>query len=125
MLVSGLNLASLALQEEKIHVDGMTIPTKGDRDEKIRNIRTGFINRLHLNRPWAYNLGFCEVLNFINVLFQLYLVDWFLGGVFINLGTDIQNNGFADKMEKLFPKVKTCLFCFNQFHFIASNGLNH
>ncbi|XP_051153949.1 innexin inx7 [Leptopilina boulardi] len=113
MLISGLNLASLALQEEKIEVEGMSIPTKGDRDDKIRQIRTGFINRLHLNRPWAYYLGFCEVLNFINVLFQLYFTDWFLGGTFLNLGTDIQNNGFnhrLDRLDEVFPKVTKCTF---------------
>ena len=108
MLVSGLHLASLAIRDEKIEVDGMTIPTRGDRDEKIRQIRTGFINRLHLNRPWAYYLGFCEVLNFTNVLAQIYLTNWFLGGAFLNLGSDVQEAGFNHKMnplDEIFPKV--------------------
>ena len=108
MLVSGLQLAALALQDEKIEVNGMRIPTRGDRDEKIREIRAAFINRLHLNRPWAYYLGLYEVLNFINILTQIYLTDWFLGGAFLGLGNELKEADFGGKMnplDEIFPKV--------------------
>lgn len=111
MLVSGLHMASLSLSEEELKVnDKMMVPSKRDRDEKIQQIRTGFINRLHLNRPWAYGLGFCEVLNFTNAIVQIYVTDWFLGGAFLGLGqavTEPLTNDKMDPLDVVFPKVKT------------------
>jgi len=109
MLVSGLHMASLLLSETEIKVnDNIKVPSRKERDEKIQQIRTGFINRLHLNRPWAYSLAFCEILNFINVIMQIYLTDWFLGGAFLSLGRLVSEPVSKDKMDPLdvvFPKV--------------------
>ncbi|XP_012538838.2 innexin inx7 isoform X2 [Monomorium pharaonis] len=90
LLVSGLHMASLSLNETEIKVnDKLNVPSIKDRDEKIQGIRTAFINRLHLNRPWAYGLMFCELLNFVNLIMQIYLTDWFLGGAFMDLGRSV------------------------------------
>jgi len=109
MLVSGLHMASLSLNETEIQVnDKMKVPSKKERDEKIQQIRIGFINRLHLNRPWAYTLTLCEIMNFINVIMQIYLTDWFLGGAFLGLGQAISEPLSKEKMNPLdiiFPKV--------------------
>lgn len=108
MLVSGLHMASLSLSETEIKInDNMKVPSRKDRDEKVQQIRTGFINRLHLNRPWAYSLIFCELLNLVNVIVQIYLTDWFLGGAFLGLGQSVSETS-KDKMDPLdivFPKV--------------------
>lgn len=83
--------------------------SKDECDEKIRQIRHAFLNRIHLNRPWAYYLGLCEVLNFINVLLQIYLTDWFLGGAFLGLGQMLANRGSeegqVEPLDIVFPKV--------------------
>jgi len=109
MLVSGLHMASLSLNEQELKVnDDLKVPSKTERDEKIQQIRTGFINRLHLNRPWAYGLGFCEVLNFTNVIMQIYLTDWFLAGAFLGLGqavTEPLPKDRTDPLDIVFPKV--------------------
>lgn len=108
MLVSGLHMASLLLSETELKInDDVKVPSRKDRDEKIQQIRTGFINRLHLNRPWAYSLLLCELLNFVNVFMQIYLTDWFLGGAFLGLGR-LVSEASKDKMDPLdivFPKV--------------------
>lgn len=112
-LVSGLHMASLALRETPLHTqNNMDVPSKGERDEKIRQIREGFLQRIHLNRPWAYSLGLCEVLNFINVLMQIYLTDWFLGGTFLGLGKAVEEHtpGEVDPLDVVFPKVTKCVF---------------
>ncbi|CAL7949272.1 unnamed protein product [Xylocopa violacea] len=113
-LVSGLHMASLALHETSLKTEnGMTIMSVNERDEKIRQIRQSFLNRIHLNRPWAYYLGLCEVLNFINVLMQIYLTDWFLGGAFLGLGHSMAedgSNGKVDPLDVVFPKVTKCIF---------------
>ncbi|KAH0949348.1 hypothetical protein HN011_010117 [Eciton burchellii] len=114
MLVSGLHMASLSLSEQELKVnDNMKVPSKMERDEKIQQIRIGFINRLHLNRPWAYGLGFCEVINFMNTIIQIYVTDWFLGGAFLGLGQAVVEPLPKDKTDPLdivFPKVTKCIF---------------
>ncbi|XP_017767584.1 PREDICTED: innexin inx7-like [Eufriesea mexicana] len=113
-LVSGLHLASLGLRETPLQTqNGVTVPSKLECDEKIVQIRQAFINRIHLNRPWAYYLGLCEVLNFINVLSQIYLTDWFLGGAFLNLAQSVGQAGsdtVLDQLDIVFPKVTKCTF---------------
>ncbi|XP_033330437.2 innexin 7 [Megalopta genalis] len=113
-MVSGLHLSSLALQDEPMKLDNdVVIPSKKNRDDKIRQIRVAFVNRIHLNRPWAYYLGLCEVLNFINVLAQIYLTDKFLGGAFLGLGHALggdKSHGEMDVLDVVFPKVTKCRF---------------
>ncbi|XP_054016717.1 innexin inx7 [Hylaeus anthracinus] len=114
-LVTGLRMASMSLHDTPLTTDnGITVPSKQERDDKIRQIRVAFLNRIHLNRPWAYYLGLCEVLNFLNVLVQIYLTDWFLGGAFLGLGQsladDKYNSRMMDALDVTFPKVTKCLF---------------
>ncbi|XP_034195872.1 innexin 7 isoform X1 [Osmia lignaria lignaria] len=113
-LVSGLHMASLALREKSFKTDnGISVLSTSERDDKIRQIRVAFLNRVHLNRPWAYYLGLCEVLNFINVLVQIYVTDWFLGGAFLGLGQAVaagSANGEMDPLDVVFPKVTKCVF---------------
>lgn len=112
-MVSGLQLSNLALRDEPMKIDDkVTIPSKKDRNEKIRQIRIAFVNRIHLNRPWAYYLGLCEVLNFINVLVQIYVTDRFLGGAFLGLGHSVGDkaHGEMDVLDVVFPKVTKCRF---------------
>lgn len=114
MLVSGLHMASLALHDEGIKTDnGIEIPSKKDRDSKIQQIRTAFIQRLHINSAWSYYLALCEVLNFLNVIMQIYLTDWFLGGAFLGLGKLASDDSYSGRMSPLdivFPKVTKCTF---------------
>lgn len=113
-LVSGLHMASLSLSETEIKVnDNLKVPSKNERDERIQQIRIGFINRLHLNRPWAYWLTLCEILNFANVIGQIYFTDFFLRGAFLRLGQAITEPMSKDKINPLdivFPKVTKCIF---------------
>ncbi|XP_024942810.1 innexin inx7 isoform X2 [Cephus cinctus] len=114
VLVSGLHVASLALgDKETIVNDRLTIPSKNFRGERIWQIRQAFINRLHINKPWAYYLGLCELLNFVNVLMQIYITDKFLGGTFLGLADTIADGTYTDHMDPLdivFPKVTKCTF---------------
>ncbi|XP_031828953.1 innexin 7 [Nomia melanderi] len=113
-LVSGLHMACLALNETPMSINkNVTVPSKQDKDDKIRQLRVAFVNRIHLNRPWAYYLGLCEVLNFINVLVQIYLTDKFLGGAFLGLGQALaadRTNGQSNVLDVVFPKMTKCIF---------------
>ena len=116
MLVSGLHMASMASSDKAVKIDGQkSVPTHAEREANFEKIRQAFLNRIHVNRPWAYYLSFCEVLNFINVLAQIYITDSFLGGAFMNLGpsiVDYKSNGddTTNPLDVVFPKITKCTF---------------
>jgi len=59
---------------------------------------------------------FCELLNLINVFYQIYFTDMFLGYQFTNFGRDVlavseqDLHSRVDPMDKVFPKVAKCQF---------------
>jgi len=68
------------------------------------------------HREWALKFFFCECLNFINVVGQIYLTDRFLGGQFTKYGTevlemvDMDPEERTDPMSRVFPRMTKCLF---------------
>ena len=56
------------------------------------------------------------MLNFVNVIGQMYFVNFFLGGVFMTYGTDVLNfinmedEDRSDPMMEVFPRVTKCTF---------------
>ena len=56
---------------------------------------------------------FCEALNLANVVLQLYLMNFFLGGQFFDYGMDVLRvselpiEERVDPMSKVFPKVSS------------------
>ena len=76
---------------------------------------------LSLHRPsrrgtYFLKFVFCEILNFINVIGQIYLTDLFLGYQFTKFGRDVfaqsemDLNTREDPMHRVFPKVAKCRF---------------
>jgi len=59
---------------------------------------------------------FCEMLNFVNVIGQLYFMNFFLGGQFFDYGVDVLRvselpiEERVDPLSKVFPKVTKCTF---------------
>lgn len=51
-----------------------------------------------------------EVTNLLHVMFQIWIVNMFLNGQFISLGSNVIGyddwDGIADPLETIFPKVK-------------------
>lgn len=58
----------------------------------------------------------CEFLNLINIVGQIYFMDFFLGGEFTKYGTDVlamtekAPEEREDPMARVFPKVTKCTF---------------
>ena len=65
----------------------------------------------------------CEVLNFVNVIMQIFLIDVFLGGAFSSFGLDVLRHSEmnpeerTDPMIRIFPRMTKC-----NFHFYGSSG---
>jgi hypothetical protein len=75
-----------------------------------------FLTNLHHQDFYAIKFFFCEVLNFANVIGQIYFMDTFLGGEFTTYGADVvrftelEPEDRVDPMAKVFPKVTKCTF---------------
>jgi len=82
-----------------------------DRVDKIHKIYNKFVGR---NTPYAFKFFFCEALNLLNVIFNSWLVNYFLEGRFSNYGLrvvqSLSSTHFDDPMRELFPKLTTCQF---------------
>ncbi len=86
------------------------------KQDKISGIVKYF--RLHRGTHKSYALKYflCEILNFANVIAQIYFLDFFLGYEFRTYGLDVVNfsemepEDRQDPMHTVFPKVTKCTF---------------
>lgn len=75
-----------------------------------------FATNLHTQNFYAIRFFICEALNFINVVGQIYFMDFFLDGEFTNYGADVirftemEPEDREDPMSRVFPKVTKCTF---------------
>jgi len=87
--------------------------TKTDRRMAAVNY---FIRTVGTHQLYVAKYVFCEALNFVNLLLQMYFMDFFLGGQFSTYGLDVlavSEEPFeerTDPMSKVFPKVTKCTF---------------
>lgn len=95
------------------------IENDDSRDEKVTQLAEYMRERMKNSkehRSWAMKFFFCEVLNFINVVGQIYLTNLFLGGEFTKYGTQVLNFPYEDSenrvdpMSRIFPKMTKCTF---------------
>ena len=67
--------------------------------------------RFNNHNSYTFRFFFCELLNFINVVGQIYFMDFFLGGEFTTYGSDVlamsefPQEDRSDPMSAVFPKV--------------------
>ena len=68
------------------------------------------------HNSYAYQFIFCEFLNLVNIICQMYFMDQFFNGHFRTYGSELLtvSNMEADKrvdpMAKIFPKLSKCTF---------------
>ncbi|XP_061717961.1 innexin inx7-like [Cydia pomonella] len=114
-LVDGLQYASIAIQDgDDITVKGNTVPSQKSLDKKLDIIRKDIIMRLRITRTWSVWLVAMEIVNMLQVILQVYVVNCFLNGQFLDLGPKVVGFGnwdfIADPLETVFPKVTKCIF---------------
>jgi len=75
-----------------------------------------FHSNLSHQNFYAFRFFVCEALNFVNVILQIYFVDFFLDGEFSSYGSDVLKftemdpDERVDPMARVFPKVTKCTF---------------
>lgn len=95
---------------------GAVVCTKEDRRDRQSRLVQYFIDTLHMHNVYASGYFLCEVLNFVNVIANMFFIDTFLGGAFLTYGTEVikfsqQNQeNRTDPMVIVFPRVTKCTF---------------
>ncbi|XP_011633530.1 innexin inx3 [Pogonomyrmex barbatus] len=95
---------------------GAMVETKQERQSKIDRLVQYLIETLHMHNSYAAGYFFCELLNFVNVIGNIFFVDTFLGGAFLTYGTEVlkfsnmNQEQRTDPMIAVFPRVTKCTF---------------
>ena len=69
-----------------------------------------FVKNINTHNIWAVKIMSCELLTFLNVLMNIFLIDLFLGGEFSSYGLDVINHveddpqNRIDPMSRVFPR---------------------
>lgn len=90
--------------------------SKEARQERQSRVVQYLVDTLHMHNVYATGYFFCEALNFINVIGNMFFIDAFLGGTFFTYGLDVirfagQNQEVrTDPMVAIFPRVTKCTF---------------
>ncbi|KAL6431541.1 hypothetical protein ACFW04_007247 [Cataglyphis niger] len=95
---------------------GAMVETKQERQAKVERLVQYLIETLHLHNSYAAGYFFCEALNFLNTVGNIFFVDTFLGGAFLTYGMDVvkfsnmNQEQRSDPMIEVFPRVTKCTF---------------
>jgi hypothetical protein len=92
-LVQGLNSISYLVDEE-------------GRKEKEKTLSKYFFQTLHLHNGWALKFVACEILNFVNVIGNIYFIDLFLGHQFSDFGSKALSYLRDPKVDEISPLVR-------------------
>lgn len=90
-----------------------TLPSKDVIKGRIDLTKNYFYKHIRVNKKFAKQLIFCEILNLINLLVQIYLTNEFLARQFYTLGFKFMEDDFSGRMDVLdtiFPKMTKCNF---------------
>jgi len=104
---------SLLLQD----LDANTLTTEPETTKDRRFVVVNYILRnIGSHNLYVSKFIFCEFLNLVNIIGQMYLMDSFFGGQFSTYGSevlsvmDIDMENRIDPMAKVFPKMSKCTF---------------
>ena len=95
---------------------GAMVDNKQERQAKSQRLVKYISDTMHLHNTYAAGYFFCEALNFVNVVGNIFFVDTFLGGAFLSYGTDVikfsnmNQEQRTDPMVEVFPRVTKCTF---------------
>ena len=94
-------------------LDGPTLDTGKEATEQKRGVIVNYFyknNRTH--NLYVAKFVFCEFLNLVNMIGQMYLMDRFFSGSFLDYGYNIMSSESGDNLEKeiiqVFPKIGKC-----------------
>ncbi len=100
-------------------INGLDVPMVLEPEqykEKRTAVVTYFLRTFRSHNSYVFRFVFCEVLNLVNILVQIWLMDVFFLGQFTSYGSDVlriseqEIEQRDDPMNRVFPKVTKCTF---------------
>ena len=93
----------------------MAILNESDRQEQIKLLVLYLKNNFTEHNLYFFRFVFCELINLLNIILQIFMVDSFLGGIFLNYGSDLLDylagdNELVNPMTMAFPRMAKCAF---------------
>nr|XP_022902438.1 innexin inx3 [Onthophagus taurus] len=95
---------------------GSITGAKEERQDRQSRLVQYLVETMHMHNTYAFGYFLSEALNFINVLINIFMTDKFLGGAFLDYGTDVirysnmNQENRTDPMVAVFPRVTKCTF---------------
>ncbi|XP_035727500.1 innexin inx3-like [Vespa mandarinia] len=95
---------------------GAIVDSKQEREARTNKLVEYILDTLNLHNSYAAGYFFCEALNFVNVVGNMFFIDTFLGGAFLTYGTEVitfsnmNQEQRSDPMVERFPRVTKCTF---------------
>jgi innexin len=87
------------------------------KNERKKLLVDYFTQNLHRNKCYALGFYLCELLSLVNVVGQICLTDWFLGGQLFTFGLAVlgirnpeEMEDASDAMALVFPKNAKCIY---------------
>ena len=93
-----------------------TILSLDEHKEQCENLVNYMKETFHMHNFYAIKYFVCDLLNLINTIGQIYLINRFLGGVFLSYGHEVlkwslsETENRTDPMIDVFPRVTKCTF---------------
>ncbi|KAF8773766.1 innexin inx2-like [Argiope bruennichi] len=90
--------------------------TSKESEECFNGLACYFRGRRFEHQYYAIKFLFCEILNLVIVIAQIYFIDVFLGGQFRKYGIEVikyaneEQENRLDPMIKVFPRITKCTF---------------
>lgn len=97
---------------------GLVLATNAAEDRKMRSSAlSGYLqDTLHTHGRLALSYVACEVLNLVNVIGNIFFIDKFLNGAFLDYGTRVMKYSNMDQEDRddvlieVFPRMTKCTF---------------
>ena len=92
------------------------IVEEGAKNDRKKLLVEYLMSNMHNHTMYALKFFFCEVLNFVNVVGQIFFINYFLGNEFTTYGIRVfefsqsSSEERIDPMALVFPKVTKCTF---------------
>ncbi|KAK3866951.1 hypothetical protein Pcinc_027539 [Petrolisthes cinctipes] len=89
---------------------------ENSRHKKHKVLSHYMLEHLNMHMNWAIRFFLCEALCLVVVVGNIYFTDHFLGGTFLEYGTEVINfpdmdpETRVDPMTRIFPRVTKCTF---------------
>lgn len=95
---------------------GVITMSEGEKTSRIGRLIKYISQSYGTHNSYSFGYFIAEILNFVNVVLNIFMVDKFLGGAFMTYGTDVlrfsgmNQENRSDPMVEIFPRITKCTF---------------